>query len=120
MIPEQGHEPGRPLGERLEHPVLRTRRVLHFIDEQVSQLVIQQQRNVARLVGGTECIPRIQRHFDVVADTALGKQALELDDRQGQQSKQSDQHLPLFLAVSAGRELAYLVQSCPEGLLVLQ
>ena len=61
----------------LEHAVLRTGCILHFIDEQVSHLVVEQQRDIGRILCCSECRAGRHRNIDVIGDAVLQKQQFQ-------------------------------------------
>ncbi len=74
-------------GQCFEHAVLRARRVLHFVDQEVLDLVIEQQRNVTGTFCRTERFAGSQCNIDVIGDTLCGEKSLQFNAGQWQQAE---------------------------------
>ena len=69
--------------QRFKHPVLRAGRVLHLVDKDMTNLVIEQQRDVARRVGTSEGRAGCKCDFDVIRNPLLRKQPFQFRHREG-------------------------------------
>jgi hypothetical protein len=63
---------------RPEHPVLRTRGILHFVDQYVAYLVIQEQRDIPGTFSRAKRVVGGQGYFDEVRLVVCAKQLLQL------------------------------------------
>lgn len=57
-------------GQRFEHSILCIRCILHLVDQNVFHMVIEQQRNIARTLGGSEGGCCGQCDFNVIRDSS--------------------------------------------------
>ena len=86
------------------------RGILHLVNEQVSNLVVEEQCNVSGTLCGTEGLVSGQGDFDEVRQPVGTEQLLQFGDCQRQQSKQGEQDGPLLIPVSDRRQCPDAVQ----------
>ena len=74
-------------GQRFEHAVLGARRILHLVDEQVPDLVVEEQCDIAGTLGRTQRRAGCQRDLDEVGQALRAEQAGQFGDRVRQQAE---------------------------------
>ena len=97
-----------------QHPVLSERRVLHLIDQDMPQLVVQEQCDISRGFGRAQRLIGSDRYFDEIGQLMRAEQLLQLGDGHGQQAKQGKQHGPLRVAVPGRRQGTDLVNQSQQ------
>src|SRR5262249_50251258 len=96
---------GGELGEELE---LRERGVLELVDQDMRDLLVEREQQVARVVDRAECLERAVRELGEIGLAALAEQNLELRDRGLEKREDRFERLPLPVVVLRGRD-------APEG-----
>src|SRR5882762_10514338 len=93
---------GSQLGEELE---LRERRVLELVDQDVRDLLVEREQQVARVVDRAERLERAVRELGEVGLAALAEQHLEVRDGGLEQREDRFQRLPLPVVVFRRRHV---------------
>ena len=93
---------------------MRFRRVLHFVDEDVANLVVEQQRHVAGFLGAAERFLGTDGDVDMIGDAVGDTDPAQFRGRDRQESEQRDQHGPLLVVVTGRRQFANAMQQLHE------
>src|SRR5690606_30478366 len=106
--------------EFLDQSILRDRRVLHLVDQQVPDREVEQQAHIAGLIQVAQRRISGHRNLGMIGRAVLVEERLELCHRKGQQLQQREQDVPLFVGVLRVRQLPYAMKLCLQARLLFQ